>query len=303
MSFLLILPLALLLDLILGEPKRFHPLVGFGYLVERAEQLLNRGRCRIGWGLLAWTLLVVPCVMGVYLLDQWLGGWWLSLFFGWLALGWQSLRQHGRWVAEALLADDLAAARTKLGWIVSRDTAALDTAAISRGGVESVLENGSDAVFAALFWLALAGAPGVVLYRLSNTLDAMWGYRNQRFERFGKWAARVDDGLNYFPARLTALTYALAGAFMPALRAWRLQAGQWYSPNAGVVMAAGAGALRLQLGGDAVYHGTVKPRPTLGDGAAPQAADVQRSIQLVDRGVLLWGATALLFGLAGLATL
>lgn len=277
---------ALLLDRLLGEPPRLHPLVGFGKLANRLETRLNNRS--ITFGMAAWCAAVLPWVALVAWLDALIGGWWLSMVCGWLAIGWQSLRQHAHWVAQALNANDLPQAREKVGWLVSRDTSQLDETDVSRACIESVLENGSDAVFAPLFWLAVGGAPAVVLYRLSNTLDAMWGYRNDRFERFGKWAARVDDGLNYLPARLTALTYALVGAFVSALRAWHLQGAQWYSPNAGVVMAAGAGALRLQLGGAAIYHGQSKARPLLGEGVPPVAADIARAIHLLDRGVYLW---------------
>ncbi len=294
MSFILSLPLAILLDFFLGEPKRFHPLVGFGHFADWVELKLNRGNnAGILRGILGWSLVVLPIVLVVALLDQLLGGWWLSILFGWLAIGWQSLRQHGQWVAEALLAGDITTARTKLSWIVSRDTSQLTEAEISRGCIESLLENGSDAIFAALFWLAVAGALGVVLYRLSNTLDAMWGYRNERFEQFGKAAARIDDILNFIPARLTALTYAVAGHFPTAIKSWHLQGSQWYSPNAGVVMAAGAGALQIALGGNAVYHGKEKSRPTLGMGATPQASDVPRAIKLLDRSVLIWVMAAM----------
>lgn len=301
MLHLLSLPLSLLIDRLLGEPKRFHPLVGYGALVDKIEALLNHGSEKISKGVIAWLLAVVPITLLVWLIDQLLGGWWMSILCGWLAIGWQSLRQHGGWVEQALTAGNLTEARAKLSWIVSRDTSELDPSAISRGGIESVLENGSDAVFAPLFWLAVGGAPAVVLYRLCNTLDAMWGYRNDRYEQFGKFSARVDDLLNIIPARLTALTYGLAGDFKGAMRAWRAQAGQWYSPNAGVVMASGAGALGLSLGGNAIYHGQLKSRPTLGNGRPPEAPDLSRALTLIDRSVYIWAAVALLF--AGLSAL
>jgi adenosylcobinamide-phosphate synthase len=172
--------------------------------------------------------------------------------------------------------------------MVSRDTQDLDAEGVARATVESVLENGNDAVFAALFWFALFGAPAVLLYRLANTLDAMWGYRNARYLHFGWCAARLDDVLNYVPARFAALGYALVGDTRHALRCWREQARRWYSPNAGPVMAAGAGALRLCLGGAARYDGVWKARPALGCGAVPEAKDIDRAIGLVRRATILW---------------
>jgi adenosylcobinamide-phosphate synthase len=213
-----------------------------------------------------------------------------------LALGHRSLRQHAAAVAAALRRDDLPAARAQVGRMVSRDCARLDRAGIAGATVESVLENGNDAVFGALLWFALAGAPGAVAYRLVNTLDAMWGYRNARYRDFGWSAARLDDVLNYLPARLTAISYALLGRTHDALTCWRAQAPAWKSPSAGPVMAAGAGALGVRLGGPACYGGQRQERPPLGSGAAPGAHDIDRALALVGRAVLLW-----LFGFWALA--
>jgi len=208
-----------------------------------------------------------------------------ALYF---ALGHQSLREHAQRVHHALTKGDLEDARAKVGCIVSRDTGQMDAQAVASAAVESVLENGNDAVFGALFWFLIAGAPGVLLYRLANTLDAMWGYRTPRYLYFGWAAARLDDVLNFVPARLTALTYALIGHTRGALHCWRLQAGAWDSPNAGPVMAAGAGALGIGLGGGAYYHGEWEERPALGIGPRPDATAIPAALRLVRLGVILW---------------
>lgn len=280
---------AVLLDHVLGEPRRWHPLVGFGRLADLLEQRFNGGAHRRLYGLLSWALAVVPLTLLAWgLASLPLVGWLISLLLLYLAIGLRSLAEHARPVSQALQQGDLVQARIRVGYLVSRQTAELDEQGVARATTESVLENGSDAVFAALFWFALLGAPGVVLYRLSNTLDAMWGYRTARFSQFGWAAARLDDLLNYLPARLTALTYALCGRTGQALYCWRTQAPVWDSPNAGPVMASGAGALNVSLGGPAVYQGVVHPRPVLGAGASPGAADIDRAVRLVRQGVGLW---------------
>jgi adenosylcobinamide-phosphate synthase len=208
-----------------------------------------------------------------------------TLYF---ALGHQSLRDHAQRVHEALIKGELVEARAKVGCIVSRDTGQMDRQAVVAAAVESVLENGNDAVFGALFWFLIAGAPGALLYRLVNTLDAMWGYRTPRYLYFGWAAARLDDVLNFVPARLTALTYALIGHTRTALRCWRLQARAWDSPNAGPVMAAGAGALGVGLGGGAHYHGQWEERPPLGVGPRPDPTSIPAALRLVRLGLILW---------------
>ena len=300
-TLLLILPLGLLLDRLLGEPRRWHPLVGFGRLANALERGLRRGapgdavgnRLR---GTLAWALLVLPLpLVCAWLLAQlaWpvaLAGHALLL---WFALGGRSLEEHALAVAQPLATGDLDVARQKLSWLVSRETSALDAADIARATVETALENGNDAVFGALFWAALLGGPGALAFRFANTLDAMLGYKDERRVYFGWCAARADDLLGYLPARLTAMTYALLGSVAQALRCWRTQAPAWSSPNAGPVMAAGAGALGVSLGGAATYHGRVEARPVLGSGPAPVAADIGRALALVRQGALAWGALAL----------
>lgn len=292
---------ALVLDRLLGEPRRFHPLVGFGNFAQWLEQRLNGGthaplRMRVH-GVLAWMLVIGPLFLLAWSLWQQPT---LQPFAGvavlYFSLGMQSLNEHADRIQKALQADDLVLARQCVGEIVSRDTSAMQAQDVARAGVESVLENGNDAVFAALFWFAVAGAPGALLYRLANTLDAMWGYRTPRYRHFGWAAARIDDVLNYLPARLTALTYALLGDMQTALRSWRRQAPAWDSPNAGPVMASGAGSLQVMLGGAAIYHGVIEVRPVLGAGHAPQAADIGRALALVRRGVWLWLAVLLAAG-------
>jgi adenosylcobinamide-phosphate synthase len=288
---------AVLLDRMLGEPARFHPLAGYGQLVRRIEKLCYRAS--YASGVLSLCIAVLPFVLLAYLLQN-TGVWGLlfSVVVLYFAIAPRSLFEHAQRVSAAFAGNDLPAARVAVGMMVSRNTAQLDESGVSRATVESVLENGNDAIFAALFWFAVAGAPGVVLYRLVNTLDAMWGYRNARYNEFGWAAARLDDVLNYFPARLTALSYTLLGDTRSAWASWRQQAPLWDSPNAGPVMAAGAGALQVKLGGAAIYHGQLEQRPELGCGATACRADIARAVNLVQRTLCLWLA---LTGLTALA--
>ncbi len=284
---------AVLLDRLLGEARRAHPLVGFGRLAQAVEKRMNRAAFRPMTqrftGVVAAMALALPFVALAAMATQLPKlGTAFAIVLLYLALGGRSLAEHARRVVDALRANDLPLARVRVGFLVSRDTQTMQHDDVTRAAVESVLENGNDACFGALFWFVVAGAPGAVFYRLANTLDAMWGYRTPRYLHFGWSAARLDDALNFIPARLTALTYALLGRFARAGRCWREQARAWDSPNAGPVMAAGAGALGVRLGGPASYHGAIKQRPPLGEGLAPEARDIERALVLVNRGTWLW---------------
>lgn len=293
---------AVLLDHLLGEPRRFHPLAGYGLLVRWIEKIFYgpadaAPAARYMLGIVSVCVLLIPLVALAAAAQQTGNfGTLFSIVLLYFAIAPRSLREHAERVANAFSAGDLPGARRQVSFMVSRDTSQLDESGVACATVESVLENGSDAVFGALFWFVVAGAPGALLYRLSNTLDAMWGYRDARYNYFGWAAARLDDMLNFIPARLTALTYALLGNTRIALHCWRQQAHAWDSPNAGPVMASGAGSLTVMLGGTANYHGVSELRPVLGAGNAPQASDIARAIALVQRGVWLWVALLLLAG-------
>ena len=297
---LTVLIAALALDRWLGEPRRRHPLAGFGRLAEWLEDRLRANAADTAAGQrrrgeLAVAALLLPPVLGLAGVIVVSGGAApvIETLVLYLCLGGKSLRQHALPVQRALAARDLDHARHEAGKLVSRDARALDEAGAARATVESVLENGNDAVFGTLFWFIVAGAPGALAHRLANTLDAMWGYRNRRYRDFGRAAARLDDLMNLLPARLTALGYALAGRTRPALKCWRRQARRWDSPNAGPVLAAGAGALGIRLGGPASYHGVIRPRPLLGAGREVLPADIDRALHLLDHSLAWW--------LAGLA--
>jgi adenosylcobinamide-phosphate synthase len=212
----------------------------------------------------------------------------LDVLLLYLAIGRRSLAEHADRVRQALKNQDVAAARRQVSFMVSRDTAALQPPEICKATVESVLENGNDAVFGTIFWFAVGGVPAVVAYRLINTLDAMWGYRNDRYRDFGWAAARLDDVLNFIPARLTALGYALVGNTGSALRCWFSQGRHWKSPNAGPVMAAGAGSLGVVIGGPACYGGLTQQRPLLGEGRTPDVDSIAHALALINRSLVLW---------------
>jgi len=305
MDIVIVILAALILDRLFGEPSRWHPLVGFGNLAKIIESRLNAKNAANNrqkfYGIFSLSLLIIPLTsIAAYLSYSYNNYLIIEIMTLYFAIGSRSLIEHAQRVADALLLNRPDAARKFTSYIVSRDTDKMSETDMARAAIESTLENGNDAIFAPLFWFVVGGAPAVVLYRLSNTLDAMWGYKTPRFLHFGWAAARLDDVLNYIPARLTALSYACLGKFQTALQCWRTQAAMCKSPNAGPVMSSGAGALALQLGGPTLYHGEIEDCPLLGCGDVPLANNILQAIKLVQRSILLWAGIAMLIA-GGLA--
>jgi adenosylcobinamide-phosphate synthase len=274
------------LDQVAGDPRRGHPVALFGRAAAGLERRMWRDDRATGAGYAA-LLIAAPATLG--LLARRLPAPWLitaTALGTWTVLGSRSLSAEAEAVAAHLRRGDLPAAREQLTHLVGRRTDSLDEAEIARATVESVAENTSDAVVAPLLWGAVAGLPGMLAYRAVNTLDAMVGHHNPRYENFGWASARADDLANYLPARLTAaLTAAVAplaaGSGRAALAVARADGRRHPSPNAGMAEAAFAGALGVRLGGRNDYGSHVEERPVLGgDGRAPRADDIARATRL-----------------------
>jgi adenosylcobinamide-phosphate synthase len=287
-----ILIVSLCVDRLLGEPVRFHPLVGFGHWANFIEKL-----CRLvsilsprQQGICAWCLSVLPFVFICYLLlNQLLDiSLWLWLIFNivivYLTLGGKSLVLHADNIYKPLQQGDIEQARYHVSRIVSRNTEKMTEDEIVSSTIESVLENGNDAVFAPMIWFLLLGAPGALLFRLANTLDAMWGYKTEKYMLFGWCSAKIDDLLGWLPARITAFFYAIQGNFCQAFDCWQHQAKLCQSPNGGVVMTTGAGALGIIIGGPTYYHGVLHNKKPMGIGKRATSEAIYRANRLVIRG-------------------
>ncbi|SDE84972.1 adenosylcobinamide-phosphate synthase [Blastococcus fimeti] len=287
-------------DLLLADPRRAHPVAGFGTVAGALESRVWRDSRAAGTGH-AVALVAAASGIGV-LLDRGtrrrpVARTVVTGAATWTVLGGTSLGRAARVMRTALDSGDVAAGRAALPALAGRDPRSLDADGLARATVESVAENTSDAAVAPLFWGAVAGLPGLLGYRAVNTLDAMVGHRSPRYERFGWAAARLDDVANWLPARLTAaLTVACAplvgGSAPGALRTWLRDGAAHPSPNSGRCEAATAGALGVRLGGRNVYGSRVEVRPLLGAaGRAPTPADIGAAVRL-SRAVWL-GAAAL----------
>jgi len=250
-------------------------------------------------GALFWFF-VVFLIMGAVTLFLTIASWihdtvatLCAVWLAYTALATRSLYDESKAVAVALEAGHLEEARRRLSRIVSRNTEHLDEEAVWKALIETVSENFSDGVIAPLFYLALGGPLGVMLYKAVNTMDSMVGYKNERYVHFGWWAARADDGMNWIPARLSAGLLLMAGAVcgMDWRRGWvilRRDGRKTSSPNAGYPEAAAAGLLGVALGGPAVYFGTPVVKPTLGDALKPADREAfYRMIRLLFVGAVL----------------
>ncbi|NLR68561.1 cobalamin biosynthesis protein CobD [Chitinophaga varians] len=302
-KFVLPLLLGYGLDLLLGDPRSWpHPVKYYGHLISFFSRRLNRGKGRLWKGGLMTAGLCVFVFLFFYYIQYSLGRWpWAQVLFAsvmvFFALANKSLLREGREVFDILQQEGLEAGRKRLSWIVGRDTAALSPNQIRTAVMESMSENLSDGVIAPLFYYALLGVPGIMLYKMINTLDSMIGYKNEEYLYFGRVAARLDDVANFIPARLTALLMVIVTgsgrAAQYVLRFGRAHA----SPNAGYPEAALAGILHCRFGGPNTYHGRVVVKPYIGE----QARDIEhtefRKVLYVNHavtlvtvlGICLWG--------------
>jgi adenosylcobinamide-phosphate synthase len=281
--------IGLVADAVLGEPPVDpHPVAAFGSLMRLGERhlyaptrLAGVAHVAMGVGVGVAAGAILPAGLAAY-----------------LAVAGRALGLAALEVGDALDDGDLGRARSLLPALVGRDPSELDAKEVARAAVESVAENTVDAVVAPALWAAVAGASGALGYRAVNTLDAMVGHHNDRYERYGWASARIDDAANWVPARVTAglvavLRPAQAGAVWSVVRR---QAGAHPSPNAGVAEGAFAAALGLRLGGESRYGDRVELRPPLGDGRSPEAADIAAAVRLSRHVGLALAATLALAG-------
>lgn len=294
-----------ILDALLGDPHRLpHPVRTLGRLITwfegRLREVLPKNKGGELWGGVLLVLLVLASAGAVCaaLLTAAAGVGTYGLFFietvmNYYLLAARSLRDESMKVYTALKSGDIEKARTAVSMIVGRDTAVLDETGIAKAAVETVAENTSDGVIAPLFYLALGGPLAGWLYKAVNTMDSMVGYRNDRYEYFGRAAARLDDVVNFIPARLSALLLILSAFIsgMDGRQAWRIFMRDRYnhkSPNSAQTEAACAGALRVQLAGDAWYFGRLVRKPLIGDELRPmEYEDIGRANRLMGLSALL----------------
>ena len=292
---------ALLLDGVMGEPKWLwsrvpHPAVLMGRLIGWCDTRFNDGtRAR---GALVLAALVLAAGLAGWLIAALPLGWLWSMLLAAILLAQRSLVTHVRAVADGLRYG-VNPGRRAVTMIVGRDTSALDESGVARAAIESAAENFSDGVVAPAFWFLVAGLPGILIYKLVNTADSMIGYRTPRHEAFGWAAARLDDVLNYIPARLTAGLIALAFWSARAVDVTLQDARLHRSPNAGWPEAAMAGVLDVALSGPRSYHGEMREFPFVNAGGEREigVAEIEAAI------AVLWRVWWVILGLTGVVVL
>ena len=301
-----------LLDCLLGDPLgRLHPVALMGKLISFLEKKLRARFPRTPEGERTAGAIMALLVSGIsagtgflILFLCWRVHPWVyfaaSAFFCWQCFAARCLMTEAKKVTAALEKEGLSAGRRQVGMLVGRDTERLTEPQVIKAAVETVAENTSDGVVAPLFWMALLGAVGGLFYKSVNTMDSMVGYKNDRYLHFGRFAARLDDAVNYIPARLSGLCMVGAACLLGldgkgAWRIWRRDRRNHASPNSAQTESACAGALGVQLGGSASYFGKLYEKPTIGDARRPiERADVDRACRL------MYGATALALALYAL---
>ncbi len=273
------------LDLILGDPVWLpHPVVWFGRMIGWGEHRLNHGSHRMAKGAVL-AISLIALVFGLWWLVRWLvaNPWVLlaldAIMVFYCLAGTTLIRE----VREVFLALDrsLDEGRRQVARIVGRDTSQLTAQEVRTATLETLAENLSDGVIAPLFWFALLGTPGMLAYKMVNTLDSMIGYRTERYRQFGCWAARIDDVANYIPARLTALLMVLASGHLSLISfVWR-NGRRHASPNSGYPEAALAGALNCRFGGPHYYFGELFDKPYIGENDRPlTTADMKTAVRI-----------------------
>ncbi len=289
MSNLEVLAAALVLDAVFGEPdavwRRFpHPVSFAGNVIGKLEARFNAGEFRRLRGALVTAALGVASLVAGVAIHLLPDGGVIEALLAASLLAQKSLADHVRDVADALRAS-LDAGRASVSRIVGRDPAQLDSGGVARAAIESAAESFSDGVVAPAFWFAVAGLPGLLLCKVVNTADSMIGHRSERFREFGWAAARLDDVMNWVPARLSAVLIALAHGSMDAVRIMRRDAGSHRSPNAGWPEAAMAGVLGVALSGPRSYAGRLHDFPYVNGAGRRNAGpwDVEASVRVIWR--------------------
>lgn len=301
MTSIHLLPLAFLLDLLIGDPQfAHHPIRYMGRAIEIFEpRFRKRFSALMGGGLMAVALIIGAWAVTYSLL--WIAG----LIHPWVAAGLEilliyfgiacrGLESAAMTVCRHLRDNRLDRAKDSLSMIVGRDPTRLNTSGVSAAAVETVAENLVDGLIAPLFYAAIGGAPLLMAYKMINTLDSMIGYKNETYKDFGRMAARIDDLANFIPARLSVPTIALAGTMLSgrgwqAWRTARTDGRRHASPNAGFPEAAFAGILGVRLGGPNVYHGRLVEKPYIGEGFGPVGpSHIPKACQVMVLSATLW---------------